>query len=175
MIEITRPDGSIVHMNPTSFAQFYYEDHRTPQSGTRIDLSGGIQITPERAEDLAARLHGLIRLVMLHIPPLAPAPTFPIWINVSSIRAVRDTPPGTTLTVTRAPFKVTEDFTTVMRIINAASNPSPLNARLSATIATMAIESATPARPATSKPKTNKAKAKKAKKAQAKKRQRQPW
>jgi hypothetical protein len=54
MIPITRPDGSVIQMNPATFAQFYYDDHRAPQSGTRIDLNSGLQITPERAEDLAA-------------------------------------------------------------------------------------------------------------------------
>jgi hypothetical protein len=54
MIPITRPDGSVIQMNPATFAQFYYDDHRAPQSGTRIDLNSGLQITPESAEDLAA-------------------------------------------------------------------------------------------------------------------------
>ena len=132
MIPITRPDGSVIQMNPANFAQFYYDDHRAPQNGTRIDLNSGLQITPERAEDLAARLHGLVRLVLFHIPADERGPSFPIWINVASVKSVRDTPPGTTVSVTRAPF---EDYATVMQMINAASGPSPLNARLSATLA----------------------------------------
>jgi hypothetical protein len=135
MIPITRPDGTVTQMNPATFAQFYYEDHRAPQSGTRIDLNSGFQITPERSEDLAARLHGLVRLVMFHIPAARTEPSFPIWINVASIRSVRDTPPGTTISATRAPLAVVENYATVMQMINAASGASPLSARLSATLA----------------------------------------
>jgi len=154
MIPITRPDGEVIQMNPATFAQFYYDDHRAPQSGTRIDLNSGLQITPERAEDLAARLHGLIRLVVFHIPADGRGPSFPIWINVASVRSVRDTPPGTNVLVTRAPFRVVEDYATVMQMINAASGPSPLNARLSAMLA-MA-----PGPAMTSKPTTRKRKSK---------------
>ena len=159
MIPITRPDGSVIQMNPATFAQFYYNGHRVPQSGTRIDLNSGLQITPERAEDLAARLHGLVRLVVFHIPADGRAPSFPIWINVASVKSVRDTPPGTTLSVTRAPYRVVEDYAMVMQMIKAASGPSPLNARLSATLA-MAPVPATTSKPATRK---RKSKAKKIK------------
>jgi hypothetical protein len=159
MIPITRPDGSVIQINPATFAQFYYDDRRVPQSGTRIDLNSGLQITPERAEDLAARLHGLVRLVVFHIPADGRAPSFPIWINVASVKSVRDTPPGTTLSVTRAPYRVVEDYATVMQMIKAASGPSPLSARLSATLA-MAPGPATASKPAKRK---RKSKAKKIK------------
>ena len=160
MIPITRPDGTIVQIAPFAILQFYYDDHQSPQSGTRIDLSVGLQKTPERSEDLAARLHGAMRLVLVHAPPSGQAPGFPIWINVASIRAVRDTPPGTTITVTRAPFLVTEDFATVMRMIDSASGASPLRAAMTNAVAT-ALAPAPAARRA--KPKSKpKAKAKKA-------------
>jgi hypothetical protein len=120
MIKITRPDGSIVEMNEAQFAQFYYADYRVSSSGTRID-GAGIQYTPERAEDLAARLHGRLRLIVLTIPPDGNKPHFPIWINVASISRLKRNGSNTSLIVTRAWFTVMEDYDTVKRLIDQAS------------------------------------------------------
>lgn len=132
MIEITRPDGSVIAMNEAQFAQFYYADHRLSSSGTRID-GPRLQFTPERAEALATRLAGRLRLVVLTIPPDGARPAFPIWINAAAISALQAKGSGTSLIVTRAWFTVTEDIDTVRHMIGQGAQPARAAKRASRT------------------------------------------
>jgi hypothetical protein len=55
------------------------------------------------------------------LPADGRGPSFPIWINVASVKNVGDTPPGTTVSMTRAPYRVVEDYATVMQMISERS------------------------------------------------------
>jgi hypothetical protein len=98
MIDINTPDGQTLSLAPSAFVQVFYADYRKSDSGSDVVYDGGHQVTPERAEDLVARISGDVSLIALNIAAAGPnAGGFPAWINVDAIGGVKSAAAGAVL------------------------------------------------------------------------------
>jgi hypothetical protein len=100
MIDINTPDGQTLSLAASAFVQVFYADHRKSNSGSEVVYDGGHQVTPERAEDLVARISGDVSLIALNIAAAGPnRRSFPAWINVDAIGGVKSAAAGAVLIV----------------------------------------------------------------------------
>jgi len=124
MIDIETPDGQTLSLVSSAFIQVFYADHRKSDGGSDVVYDGGHQVTPERAEDIVARISDDVSLIALNIAASARNGVgFPVWINVDAIGGVRSTPSGALLIVGGRTELVTESRIDVIAAIKRAKTP----------------------------------------------------
>jgi hypothetical protein len=124
MIDIKTPDGQTLSLVPSAFIEVFYMDHRKSDSGSDVIYDGGRQLTPERAEDIVARISGDVSLIALNIAAAGPdASGFPVWINVDAIGGVKSAPAGAVLIVGGRTESVSESRIDVIAAIRRAKAP----------------------------------------------------
>jgi len=121
MIDINTPDGQTLSLAPSAFVQVFYADHRKSDSGSDVVYDGGHQVTPERAEDLVARIGGDVSLIALNIAAAGLSRgSFPAWINVDAIGGVKSAAAGAVLIVGGRSELVSESRIDVIAAIERA-------------------------------------------------------
>ena len=128
MIDINTPDGQTLSLAPSAFVQVFYADHRKSDSGSDVVYDGGHQVTPERAEDLVARISGDVGLIALNIAAAGPnRGSFPTWINVDAIGGVISATAGSVLIVGGRSELVSESRIDVVAAIERAKTSRALD------------------------------------------------
>jgi uncharacterized protein YlzI (FlbEa/FlbD family) len=131
MIDIKTPDGQTLSLAPSALIEVFYADHRKSESGSDVIYDGGHQVTPERAEDIVARISGDVSLIALNIAAAGPdASGFPVWINVEAIGGVKSAPDGAVLIVGGRTELVSESRMDVVAAIRRAKTPGGAPARV---------------------------------------------
>ena len=127
MIDINTPGGQTLSLAPSAFVQVFYADHRKSDSGSDVVYDGGHQVTPERAEDLVARISGDVSLIALNIAAAGPnRGSFPVWINVEAIGGVKSAAAGAVLIVGGRSELVSESRIDVIAAIERAKTSRAL-------------------------------------------------